>query len=149
MDQKIKVLFVCADNSARSRMAEAFLKELGGSRFSVASAGLEPLEANPLAVEAMRLARVPLTATAAQASVFELFRGGAVFNYVIAVCDGVQGERCPIFPGPCTRLLWSFPDPIEYVGSDEMKLMQVIAVRDTIRTRVEDWVEELAEMHSR
>lgn len=51
---KQKVLFVCVHNSARSQMAEALLKQIAGDRFEVESAGLEPGELNPLAVEVMK-----------------------------------------------------------------------------------------------
>ena len=51
---KIKVLFVCVHNSARSQMAEAFLKEIGGDKFEVESAGLEPGMLNPIVVESMK-----------------------------------------------------------------------------------------------
>ena len=130
-------------------MAEAFLRKLGGPRFQVTSAGFEPHDANPLVVEAMHLARVPLTTTTAQPSVFDLFRYGTMFNYVVAVCDEAQGQRCPIFPGVCKRLSWTFPDPSEFVGGHQEKLEQVIAVRDSIRTRIEDWLKELPELHGR
>ncbi len=53
MDKK-KVLFVCVHNSARSQMAEAFLKQMAGDRFEVESAGLEPGKLNPVVVEAMK-----------------------------------------------------------------------------------------------
>jgi arsenate reductase len=45
---KKRVLFICVHNSARSQMAEAFLKELGGGEIEVQSAGLAPTEINPL-----------------------------------------------------------------------------------------------------
>ncbi|MEI6704526.1 MAG: arsenate reductase ArsC, partial [Deltaproteobacteria bacterium] len=52
--RKIKVLFVCIHNSARSQMAEAFLNQIAGDRFEAQSAGLEPGTLNPLAVEVMK-----------------------------------------------------------------------------------------------
>lgn len=36
---KEKVLFVCIHNSARSQMAEAFLKQFAGDRFEAQNAG--------------------------------------------------------------------------------------------------------------
>ena len=50
----IKVLFLCVHNSARSQMAEAYLKKFGGSAFEVESAGLEPGKLNPLAIAVMQ-----------------------------------------------------------------------------------------------
>lgn len=66
MSESIKVLFVCVHNAARSRMAEAFLRQLGGPRFEVSSSGFEPREVNPLVIEAM--ARVGVTCTGGAAS---------------------------------------------------------------------------------
>ena len=143
MSDAIKVLFVCVHNAARSRIAEAYLKKLGGPNFEVNSSGFEPQEANPLVVEAMKLVSVPLVATEKQPSVFDLFRTGRRFNYVIAVCDEATGQKCPIFPGLTKRVSWSFPDPSEFTGSHREKLAQVIAVRDAIRAQIELWLKEL------
>jgi arsenate reductase len=134
-DYEIKVLFVCIHNAARSRMAEAYLRKLGGPRFQVTSAGFEPHEANPLVAEAMRLAQVPLTTTMVQPSVFDLFRRGAMFNYVVSVCDEAQGQRCPIFAGVCRRLSWTFPDPSEFTGSEEEKLRVLPALYLSVPAR--------------
>ena len=54
MTKKTKVLFVCVHNSARSQMAEVFLKQLGGEGFEVESAGYEPGKLNPLVIEVMQ-----------------------------------------------------------------------------------------------
>jgi len=53
-NNKIKLLFVCVHNSARSQIVEAFLKEFGKDKFEVESAGLEPGEINPLVIHAMK-----------------------------------------------------------------------------------------------
>lgn len=143
MNDSIKVLFVCVHNAARSRMAEVYLGKLGGHRFEVTSAGFEPREVNPLVVEAMKQDGLPLFATGKQPSVFELYREGRHFHYVIAVCDAASSERCPIFPGVVTRLSWSFRDPSQFTGSPSEQLAQVIGVRDAIRARIELWLKEL------
>lgn len=140
-DMKKKVLFLCIHNSARSQMAEAFLKQIAGDRFEVESAGLEPGKLNPLAVAAMRDAGIDISGNGTQ-SVFDLFKSGRRFQYVISVCDAASAERCPIFPGVTTRLNWSFRDPSAFTGSDADRLKQTIAVRDEIRAKVEEWVRE-------
>ncbi len=137
---KKRVLFLCIHNSARSQMAEAFLKDLAGDRFDVESAGLEPGKLNPLAVEAMRQAGFDIGGNATQ-SVFELFKSGRRFQYVVSVCDEASAERCPIFPGVTTRLNWSFADPSTFQGSEGERLEQTIRVRDEIRERIRRWVE--------
>jgi arsenate reductase len=79
-------------------MAAAFLEQIAGDRFDVESAGLEPGKLNPLAVEAMRNAGIDISHNGTR-SVFELFKSGQRFQYVISVCDEASAERCPIFPG--------------------------------------------------
>lgn len=138
-----KVLFVCVHNAARSRMAEAILRKLGGPRFEVASAGFEPRAVNPLVVEAMALAGLSVEVPGPQPSVFQLFKAGRFFQYVVSVCDEEQGQKCPLFPGVTKRIAWSFPDPSTFSGSHEEKLARVVEVRDAIRARIEAWLETL------
>lgn len=142
MSEKTRVLFVCVHNAARSQMAEALLRQLGGDRFDVESAGFEPRPVNPLAIEAMRRIGVDISAAEPQ-QVFALFRAGRHYQYVIAVCDEATGERCPIFPGVSRRLHWSFEDPATFTGTDAEKLARVEALRDAIRARIVAWVGEL------
>ena len=139
---KQSVLFVCIHNSARSQMAEALLRDLAGDRFEVESAGLEPGRLNPLAVEAMRQAGIDISRARTQ-SVFDLFKAGRRFAYVISVCDGAAAERCPIFPGVTKRLAWTFEDPSSFTGSEADRLARTIAVRE-IRERVRTFVDEAA-----
>jgi len=138
---KKRVLFICIHNSARSQMAAAFLRSLASDRFEVESAGIEPGRLNPLAVEAMRRAGVDIGGAGTK-SVFELFKSGRRFQYVISVCDEASAERCPIFPGVTKRLSWSFGDPSSFVGTDEQRLEQTMRVRDQIRDKVRQWIEE-------
>ena len=143
-DLKKRVLFLCIHNSARSQMAAAYLKLLAGERFEVESAGIEPGKLNPLAVSAMREAGIDISQNGTQ-SVFELFKSGRRFEYVISVCDAASAERCPIFPGVTTRLNWAFADPSAFTGTEAEKLKQTIAVRDEIRKKIEQWLSEESE----
>ena len=140
-DTKTRVLFLCIHNSARSQMAAAYLQQLGDDRFDVESAGLEPGTLNPLAVAAMRDAGIDISRNGTQ-SVFDLFKGGRHFDYVISVCNAASAERCPIFPGTHARLNWSFADPSAFTGSDAERLQKTIAVRDEIRDKVRAWLAE-------
>lgn len=142
---KQKVLFVCIHNSARSQMAEAFLKQLGRDGFEVASAGLEPGTLNPLVVQVMNEIGIDLSRNTT-ASVFDLYKRGKLYNYVISVCDESQSQQCPIFPGLSQRLHWTFADPSQFQGTDEDKLEQTRLVRDQIKKKIEEWLAELNEI---
>jgi len=136
-----KVLFICTHNSARSQMAEAYLRKLGGDRFEVESAGLEPGRLNPYVVRALREDGIDISGKQTQ-GVLDLLKQGRSFNFVIAVCAKEAADRCPIFPGQAKRLVWSYPDPSTFTGSDEEIMSQVRAVRDAIRERVRQFSEE-------
>ena len=137
--EKLRVLFVCVHNSARSQMAEAFLKQLGGEAFEVESAGLEPGKLNPVVVEAMREIGFDISNNKTKGA-FDLFRQGKTYNYVIAVCDQASSEKCPIYPGALQKLQWSFEDPSSFQGSWDEKLEKTREVRDSIKEAIENWL---------
>jgi arsenate reductase (thioredoxin) len=139
---KPKVLFICVHNSARSQMAEAWLNSICGEFFEAHSAGLEPGTLNPLAVEVMREAGIDISKKKTQA-VFDVFKSGQLFSYVITVCDESSAEKCPIFPGPTKRLHWSFADPSQVPGTDKEKLARVREIRDEVREKIENWCAEV------
>ena len=138
---KERILVLCEHNSARSQMAEAFLRDLAGDRFEVESAGIEPSALNPLAVEVMREVGIDIGNKIPQ-SVFDLVKQGKLYSYVITVCDEAS-EKCPIFPGITHRLHWPFDDPSKFVGSWEERLQKTREVRDNIRKKINEWLEGL------
>ena len=137
---KQNILFVCVHNSARSQMAEAFLHQLCSEQFNAHSAGLEPGKLNPIVVEAMQEIGLDISGNPTKA-VFDMFKSGKLFSYVITVCDEASAERCPIFPGVTKRLHWSFPDPSGFQGTHEERLAKTRGVRDTIKAKIEEWCE--------
>lgn len=139
---KPKVLFICIHNSARSQMAEAWLNQLCGEFFEAHSAGLEPGTLNPLTVRVMKEVAIDISSKDTQ-SVFDVFKSGQLFTYVITVCDESSAEKCPIFPGPAKRLYWSFPDPSQVTGTPEDQVEQVRQIRDQIRSKIEAWCAEV------
>ncbi len=141
METKIKVLFLCIHNSARSQMAEAYLKQLGKDRFLAESAGLEPGILNPLAVEVMREDGIDISSNVVK-DVFSLYKEGRIFNYVITVCDAKNSERCPIFPGLNKKIGWDFADPSTFEGSQAEKLELTRKVRDAIKRAVINFISE-------
>ena len=139
MDKK-RVLFVCIHNSGRSQMAEALLRSVGGERFEAESAGFEPGTLNPVVVAALKEIGLDIS-QAKTKSVFDLYKQGRMYQYVIAVCDEASSERCPIFPGVIrARIQWSFKDPAGFQGSPEEKLAQTRVIRDEIKAKIEEFV---------
>ena len=141
MTSKHRVLFVCIHNSARSQMAEAFLKKYGGAAFEAESAGLEPGILNPNVVKVMQEAGIDLTGKPTRA-VFNLLQEGNQYDTVVTVCDKEAAERCPIFPGVVKRIAWSFKDPSAFTGSPEEILQQTREVRDEIEQQIQTFVRE-------
>ncbi len=141
---KTKVLFICVHNSARSQMAEAFLNKYGGGNFIAESAGLEPGMLNPIVVEAMKEVGIDISTNETK-SVFDFFKQGRMYHYVVTVCDESNAERCPIFPGVKETLHWSFRDPSGLTGSHEEKLAGTRIIRDEIDARVQGWLKERAD----
>ena len=139
---KKKVLFICVHNSARSQMAAAWLNDICGDDFEAESAGLEPGELNPLAVQVMNEVGIDISNNETQA-VFDVFKRGQIFAYVITACDETSAEKCPIFPGVTNRVHWSFPDPSALVGTQQERLQGTRKIRDDIRARIEMWCDEM------
>jgi len=137
---KTKVLFVCVHNSARSQMAEAFLNSLAGEQFYAESAGFEPGILNPYVIQVMKEIGIDITGNKID-NVFDFFKEGRIYSYVIAVCDAAKAERCPIFPGLTHRLNWSFPNPADFTGTDDEILSATRLVRDQIKKEVEKFIE--------
>jgi arsenate reductase len=138
---KIRVLFLCIHNSARSQMAEAYLKQFGGDSFEVESAGLEAGNMNLLAVEVMKEDGIDISGNKTK-DVFDFFRQDRLYNYVITVCDEASADKCPVFPGVHAKINWSFPDPSAFEGTEESKLGQTRKVRDLIKNAVHKFLKE-------
>ena len=141
MANKIRVLFLCTGNSARSQMAEAFLRFYGGDRFEAHSAGLEPKGINPYTRRV--LAEVGLDMSGQSSKDLTVYLGKTHFGYLITVCSNAEA-RCPIFPGVANRLYWPFDDPAAVEGTDEEKLAAFRRVRDAIEIRILAWLDTVA-----
>jgi arsenate reductase (thioredoxin) len=135
-----RVLFLCTGNSARSQMAEGFLRKVAGDRFEAHSAGLEPKGLHPLTVKVMEEAGVDMSGHTSKG--FDTYLGKMVFQYLITVCDEAE-KNCPAFwPGVSNRLHWYFEDPAAFKGTDEEKLSKFRQVRDQIEQKVKAWIAE-------
>lgn len=130
---KPRVLFLCTGNSARSQMAEGYLRHVAGDHFEVFSAGIEPKGLNPLAVEAMNEIGIDISQQKSKDVVSFL---GQYMPYIVTVCDNAR-ERCPIFPRTYKFLHWSFDDPAAAQGSYDDKLAVFRRVRDEIARKID------------
>jgi arsenate reductase len=134
---KIKVLFLCTGNSARSQMAEAFLRKYAGDRFDVYSAGLEPTVVNPFTIQVMD--EIGVNMSTHRSKHLDEYIGKVRFDYLITVCDNAE-KKCPYFPGVGIRLHWPFEDPASASGNVAEKLAKFRQVRDLIDSRVREWL---------
>jgi arsenate reductase (thioredoxin) len=138
---KAKVLFLCTGNSARSQMAEAFLRKYAGDYFEVHSAGMEPKAINPLTVRVMAEARVDMSGHRSKG--VREYLGRVNFGYLITVCADAE-ENCPVaFLGVSKREFWKFDDPALAGGTDAEKLAVFRDVRDQISARIKAWLDEI------
>ena len=130
---RVRVLFLCTHNSARSQMAEGLLRQLAGDRFEVMSAGTEATHIRPLAIRAMD--EIGIDISEQESKTLDRYLQEP-FDYVITVCNDAN-EACPFFPGAQSRLHWSFEDPSRVEGSEEQRLEVFRRVRDGIKDRVQ------------
>jgi arsenate reductase len=134
-----RVLFLCTGNSARSQMAEAFLRYFAGDRFEVHSAGIEPRDINPFTFKVMEEIGLPLTGHTSKS--VNVYLGKLLFQYLITVCDQAE-EKCPsVWLGTTRHLHWSFEDPAAFQGTEEETLEKFREVRDQIERKVKEWIE--------
>ena len=131
---RLRVLFLCTENSARSQMAEALLRHLSQGTVEAFSAGSQPAEGlHPLARRCME--RLGIDMSRAVPKHFEVFRGQR-FDVIITVCDRVL-ETCPTFPDDPERIHWSFLDPATVQGSEaeQLRAFEQISLQLTTRIR--------------
>ena len=135
------VLFVCIHNSARSQMAETYVNKFGAGTWFAESAGLEPGKLNPIVVAALKEDGLDISGKKTN-GVFDFLKQGKTYDYVVTVCDGANGERCPVFPGKAKRLHWEFKDPSSFQGTPEEKLAGTRIVRDQIKAKMQELIKE-------
>jgi thioredoxin type arsenate reductase len=130
--RRVRVLFLCTHNSARSQMAEGILRELGGDRVETASAGTEVTRVHPLAVREMAERGIDISGH--RSKHMDEFLGER-FDYVVTVCDNAR-EACPIFPGDPERIHWSIPDPSAVEGDEKTQRNAFKRAADELTTRL-------------
>lgn len=140
---QIKILFLCIHNSARSQMAEAYLKKYGSDKFFTESAGLEAGKLNPLAIEVMQEEGIDISNNLTK-DVSTFLKEGRFYHYVITVCDEASSARCPLFPGAHKKINWNFTDPSALTGSHEEKLETTRKIRNKIKEAIIALIKELS-----
>lgn len=135
---KQKILFLCTGNSARSQMAEAFIRKYADDRFEAHSAGLEPKGLNPLTVKVMEEVGIDVSGQTSKG--IDTYLGKTHFQYLVTVCDDAD-KNCPtVWPGVNTRMHWSFQDPAAAEGTEDEKLAKFREVRDLIDRKIQSWL---------
>lgn len=134
----VRLLFLCVANSARSQMAEGLARHLFGAAATVQSAGSEPSQVNPRAIEA--LAEKDIDIRGQRSKSVETIDPATV-DLVITLC---AEEVCPVFLGKAERRHWPLPDPAGHDGSPEEQLERFRTVRDEIERRLSELKSELS-----
>ena len=137
---KPKVLFLCSENSCRTQMAEAFLRDMAGERFEAVSAGAEATTLCPDAVAAMD--EVGLDISGQTPKKVDLFLRERV-TFLVTLCEREIERTCPVFPGAIWRLKWPIENPATARNREERRAI-TRRVRDEIRERVSQFVREHA-----
>lgn len=127
----LQVLFLCTNNSARSQLAEALMRHMGGEYVEVASAGSAPTEVHPDVLAVLREWNIDASGLAAKP--LQRFVG-QTFDYIITVCDRVR-DHCPTFPGDPKQIHWSMQDPV-VVEDPDRRLAAFREVARELQTRI-------------
>ncbi|HCO24019.1 MAG TPA: low molecular weight phosphatase family protein [Gimesia maris] len=132
-----RVLVLCTGNSCRSQMAEELWENLGAGEWQAESAGSNPSGyVHPLAIEAMKELDIDLSQNTSKH--LKQFTDQQ-FDLVVTVCDNAK-ESCPVFNGATQTLHWPFDDPADATGSDEEKMKMFRRVRDEIKTKIQNYL---------
>ncbi|SFE06853.1 arsenate reductase (thioredoxin) [Paenibacillus catalpae] len=139
MSNKPLVYFLCTGNSCRSQIADGFLNAIGGDKYEVKSAGLEAHGLNPRAVQVMKDAGVDISGNSSDVIDPEILNRA---TYVITLC-GHADEHCPVIMNPnVIKWHWGFDDPAKATGTEEEIMEQFRTVRDSIKSRIEQFVRD-------
>jgi arsenate reductase len=140
MIMKMKILFMCTHNSARSQMASGLCNHFFGNGWEAFSAGMEKTSVKPAALEAMR--RIGIDISHHESKTIDVYKD-TMFDFIITLCDTAR-EACPFVRGKKV-VHHSFADPSD-AGGEEVGIQAFCTTRDEIK----DWLEEFlpaAEQH--
>ncbi|HUD58716.1 MAG TPA: helix-turn-helix domain-containing protein [Acetobacteraceae bacterium] len=135
------VLFLCTRNSARSIMAEAILQTIGGGRFNAYSAGSDPAP-KPMLQVIDRLDALGHDVSKLHAKSWDEFMGPSAprLDFVIALCDTLDGQQCPDFGDKAVTGAWPLPDPAKFTGSDAERAILLNELYASLRRRLDIFI---------
>jgi arsenate reductase (thioredoxin) len=143
----IKVLFLCTGNSARSQMAEAFLRKYGENQFEAYSAGIEPAGIHPLTIKVME--EIGISLNNQRSKSLTEYMGKMHFGFLVTVCDNAE-KKCPAtFPGIGQRLHWPLEDPAAVAADEDEKIRKFREIRDRIEILIKEFIGKKGEARSR
>ena len=118
MTPAFNVLFLCTRNSARSLMAEAILSKAGGNRFRAYSAGSDPApQPMPEVIDKLKAFKHDVSKLHSKSWTVFMTPDAPRMDFVIALCDMLQGQTCPDFGNSVVSAAWPLPDPANFTGS--------------------------------
>lgn len=135
------VLFLCTRNSARSIMAEAILQKVGRGRFNAYSAGSDPAP-EPMPEVVARLHALGHDVSRLQAKSWDEFMGPNAprLDFVLALCDTLDGQQCPDFGDKAVTGAWPMPDPAKFVGNVAERMILLNELYASLRRRIETFI---------
>jgi protein-tyrosine-phosphatase len=137
MTRQFNVLFLCTGNSARSILAEAYLRATGKGRFVAFSAGSHPGgKVNPFALELLQRNRIDTGGLRSKSWDEFAVPGAPTLDFVFTVCDNAAGEACPLWPGQPISAHWGVQDPAAAEGSDDEKRKAFLRAFTELSARV-------------
>jgi len=138
MTPTFNVLFLCTHNSARSVMAEAILRDIAPGRFHAYSAGTDPAAA-PLAEVLEKLRLLGHDVSRLHSKPWDVFLGPDAprMDFVIALCDVLNGQACPDFGATAVTASWPLPDPAKFTGGPAEKSALLNELYAGLRRRIE------------
>lgn len=140
--KKIKVLFLCNENNARSQIAEAILNEYAGDRFEAQSAGIVAGTLDPIAIQSMQDIGIDMTNKRTK-TINELQEKGEVFNYIITVCSDDTHKKCPSFSDDVKKIHWEYVESDDHHTHREKRNKFTIDFRDSIIKKVRSFEKEI------
>jgi arsenate reductase len=138
MSPAFNVLFLCTQNSARSIIAESLLQKIGNGRFNAYSAGSKPAS-EPMPEVIDRLKVLGHDVSHLRSKSWNEFTGpnAPKMDFIIALCDTLDGQVCPDFGEKAVTAAWPLPDPAKFTGSPTERATLLNELYAMIRRRLE------------